>query len=209
VISGAATTAKETPVTTPTAIDPSRTALLVMDYQPALLASYPDASKLIERTSRALARSRAAGVKIVYVRVAFTAQDYKAIPSHNKAFAGLAGGGGGFLADGTPDAAIHSELAPAPGDVVVTKTRFGAFSTSNLTNFLNPRNIDNLILAGISTGGVVLSTLRDAADGDYRMFVLSDCCADPSPEVHRVLIEQVFPNQADVLDSDELTALIG
>jgi nicotinamidase-related amidase len=82
------------------------------------------------------------------------------------------------------------------------------FSTTNLTNFINPRNIDNLILAGVSTSGVVLSTLRDAADADYRMFVLADCCADSNPEVHKVLIEHVFPHQADIPHSNEMGALV-
>ncbi|NNM95152.1 MAG: cysteine hydrolase, partial [Bacteroidia bacterium] len=36
--------------------------------------------------------------------------------------------------------------------------------------------------------------------------VLSDCCADRDEEVHRVLVEKVFPRQADVLTVDEWTA---
>jgi nicotinamidase-related amidase len=180
-------------------LDAGRTALLLMDFQPGILANFPDAGGLVHRAAEARRGARAAGVKIAYVRVAFTDQDYAAIPAHNKAFVSVAQGR--YLADGSPEAEIHPDLAPQPGDVVVTKTRFGAFSTTNLANFLNPRNVDNLVLAGVSTGGVVLSTLRDAADGDYRMLVLGDCCADPHPEVHRVLLEHVFPHQADVIDS--------
>jgi nicotinamidase-related amidase len=62
---------------------------------------------------------------------------------------------------------------------------------------------DTLVLAGIATSGVVLSTLRQAADLDYGLTVLSDACADPDPEVHRVLIEKVFPKQAQVTTADE------
>ena len=58
---------------------------------------------------------------------------------------------------------------------------------------------DALVLAGIATSGVVLSTLRQAADLDYRLTVLSDGCLDSDPEVHRVLTAAVFPKQADVL----------
>jgi len=193
-------------MTAPTSVDPKRAALLLMDFQPAILANVPDADALIARAVQARKLARAAGVKVVYVRVAFTAQDYAAIPAHNKTFAPLQGGG--FLADGSPDAAIHPDLAPETGDVVVTKTRFGAFSTTNLANFLNPHNIDSLIVAGISTGGVVLSTIRDAADRDYRMLVLTDCCADPNPEVHRVLIDHVFPHQADLIDTTTLASIL-
>jgi len=50
----------------------------------------------------------------------------------------------------------------------------------------------------------VLSTLRDAADEDYRLYVVADATADPDPEVHRVLVEKVFPHQADIIDTDDL-----
>jgi nicotinamidase-related amidase len=65
---------------------------------------------------------------------------------------------------------------------------------------LRANEIGKLILAGISTSGVVLSTPREAADKDYELVVLSDCCADGETEVHRVLLEKVFPRQAEVLD---------
>ena len=64
------------------------------------------------------------------------------------------------------------------------------------------------MLAGISTSGVVLSTLRQAADLDYRITVLADACADPDPEVHRVLTEKVFPRQALVTTTDEWIATL-
>jgi len=59
-----------------------------------------------------------------------------------------------------------------------------------------------LILSGIATSGVVLSTLREAADKDFAITVLSDACIDAEPEVHRVLTEKVFPLQADVVSVD-------
>jgi nicotinamidase-related amidase len=63
--------------------------------------------------------------------------------------------------------------------------------------------INHLVLTGIATSGVVLSTLREAADKDYRITVLSDCCADRDEEVHRVLKVKVFPRQAEVILSEE------
>jgi nicotinamidase-related amidase len=186
-------------------LHPGRTALLLMDLQPGVLALLDDGEALAARAAAVAARARALGVRVVHVRAAFSEQDYRAIPPTNKAFAPLPGTG--FLADGTAEAAVHPALGPEPGDVVVTKTRFGAFSTSNLVTHVNPRTTDTLVLGGMSTSGVVLSTLRDAADRDYRMMVLSDCCADPDAEVHRVLIEQVFPVQADVLPSEKFLSL--
>jgi nicotinamidase-related amidase len=53
----------------------------------------------------------------------------------------------------------------------------------------------------------VLSTVRDAADRDYRLFVLAECCLD-EPSVHDTLIEKVFPRQADVIDVPTLEKLL-
>jgi nicotinamidase-related amidase len=68
---------------------------------------------------------------------------------------------------------------------------------------LRAGDVDTLVLTGIATSGVVLSTLRQAADLDYRLVVLSDACLDADAEVHRVLTEKVFPRQADVLTVDQ------
>ena len=62
---------------------------------------------------------------------------------------------------------------------------------------------------GISTGGMVLSVVRWAADIDYQLVVLKDCCADPDEEVHRVLIEKVFPRQATVVTAEEFVKTLG
>jgi nicotinamidase-related amidase len=69
---------------------------------------------------------------------------------------------------------------------VVRKTRVGAFSTTDLEQQLNDRGINTLILAGVSTSGVVLSTVREAADRDYHIYVLADASADRDAHVHAV-----------------------
>lgn len=98
-----------------------------------------------------------------------------------------------------PGTQIHESLKPQPNEPVVTKFRVSAFAGSNLEVILRSKQIDTLILSGIATSGVVLSTVREAADKDYAITVLSDACLDADPEVHRVLTEKVFPRQADVL----------
>jgi nicotinamidase-related amidase len=55
-----------------------------------------------------------------------------------------------------------------------------------------------LILTGIATSGIVLSTIREAFDKDYQQTVLSDACADTEEEVHQFLVQKIFPKQADV-----------
>jgi nicotinamidase-related amidase len=68
---------------------------------------------------------------------------------------------------------------------------------------LRAREIDTLILFGIATSGVVLSTLLHASDADYRLIVIQDCCADLDPEVHACLMEKIFPRRATVLTAGE------
>ena len=97
----------------------------------------------------------------------------------------------------------------AAEDPVVTTRRVSAFAGSDLDVLLRGLGAGTLVLAGIATSGVVLSTLRQAADLDYRLVVLADACLDADPEVHRVLIEKVFPRQADVPTVDEWAAQAG
>ena len=85
----------------------------------------------------------------------------------------------------------------------------GAFSTTDLDQQLRSRKIDTLTLAGISTSGVVLSTVRDAADRDYRVYVLEDACFDRDQEVHDLLTRKVFPRQAYVISIADLPDLLG
>ncbi|MEJ1970701.1 MAG: isochorismatase family cysteine hydrolase [Rhizomicrobium sp.] len=188
-------------------IVPAKSALLLMDFQAVIVGLAGDqAPALLERAQAARAAAKAAGMAVMHVRVAFTEADYGAVSPRNKSFAAL--GKSRFLTDGSEAAAIHAALAPAADEPVFTKTRVGAFSTTALERALGERGIDTLFLAGIATSGVVLSTLRDAADKDYRLFVLADCCADQDAEVHRVLTEKVFPRQADVIALADFQRLI-
>ncbi len=187
-------------------IDPRHAILLVMDYQVGIVQQLPDAAALLARTRAAIELARSHGVAIGYVRVAFTEADYRAVPATNKAFAALAAGH--RMDDAAPETAIHATVAPEPGDIIVRKTRVGAFSTTDLPAQLRARQIDTLLLAGISTSGVVLSTVRDAADRDYRLYVLEDGCADRDPDVHACLVRQVFPRQAFVITIADLSGLL-
>ena len=90
--------------------------------------------------------------------------------------------------------------------MVVTKHRVSAFAGTDLQMVLRASGIETLVLAGIATSGVILSTIRHAADADYRLVVVADCCGDRDPEVHRVLTEKVFVRQATVTTAE---AVIG
>lgn len=103
---------------------------------------------------------------------------------------------------------IHPEVAPAQGDIIVTKRRVSGFAGSDLDMVLRAGGVEHLVLTGIATSGVVLSTLRQAADLDFGLTVLADGCLDNDAEVHRVLTEKVFPSQADVTTVADWSAVI-
>jgi nicotinamidase-related amidase len=188
-------------------VNAASTAMLVMDYQNGVLASVDGAEELLARAADALDAVRKAGVTVGYVRVALTSEGLAAVPATNKTFARLASGGLSVDAD-SPATAVPDDLAPRAGDIVVRKTRVGAFSTTNLHEQLQVRGIDTLILTGIATSGVVLSTVRDAADRDYRLLLVHDLCADRDSAVHEMLVTKVFPRQADVVSAEDLPDLI-
>ena len=187
-------------------IDPQHSVLLVMDYQSGIVSRVPDPDDLLRRAREAIATARSRGLRIGYVRVAFDDADYDAMPTNNKTFSGIAAGR--LMHHESPETAIHDDVAPEPGDIIVRKKRVGAFSTTDLDQQLRERGIDTLILAGISTSGVVLSTVRDAADRDYRVFVLEDVSADPDREAHDFLTQRIFPRQAYVIGLAELAELV-
>ncbi len=71
-------------------------------------------------------------------------------------------------------------------------------------------NIETLVLLGYATSGVVLSTTRYAADSDYRIIMVEDCCSDQDAEVHDFLTQRIFPRQSEVVQSEEvIKALAG
>ncbi len=189
-------------------INPGKTAVLIMDYENDIVGMLPEDVRgpLIERANMILKEARRAKIQIIYVVVRFR-EGYPEVNLQNKLFSGLKQSG--RLVEGTPGAEIDSRVAPQPGDIVVTKRRVGAFFTTDLDTILRSKNINKLVLFGISTSGVVLSTVRWAADMDYSLAVVSDACADRDSEVNRVLIEKVFPWQATVVTSDEFLKAIG
>jgi len=176
-----------------TALDPKRTALLVMDFQQGITQRLPDTEPLIERVRTAIADARAHGVTIGYVRVAFTEEDWAAIPD-TAMFASV--GQNRLMHHEDPSTAIHDALAPEAGDIVVRKTRVGAMLTTDLDRQLRDRGIDTLVLSGLSTSGVVLSTVIEATDRDYKLYVLSDGTDDPDAVPRVFLRGRVFPRRA-------------
>ena len=182
------------------------TALLLMDFQNGI-AGRPGFEPTVEAAARALAAARDHDIPPVFVRVAFR-PGYPEVAASNLAFGGRAASAGDAMLVDNPATQVVGALAPRGQEPVVVKKRVSAFAGSDLEVLLRGLGADELVLAGIATSGVVLSTLRQAADLDYRLTVLADACGDADPEVHRVLTEKVFPRQAAVTTVDEWAAAL-
>jgi nicotinamidase-related amidase len=189
-------------------IERDKTAVVIMDYQNDIVGGYPEdlRNELLTRASKVLTTARREGIPVIYVVVRFR-EGYPEISSRDAARRGIRQTG--RLVEGTPGAEILPEVAPQPGEVVVAKRRTGPFSTTDLNAILNAKGIETMVLMGVSTSGCVLSAVRWAADIDYRLIVIADCCADRDDEVQQVLTEKVFPRQATVVTSDEFIQALG
>lgn len=174
----------------------SKTALLVMDVQAGIVAMLPDAAAILNNVAKAIAKARDQKIPVIYVVVGFR-QGAPEISPNNKTFSASKER---FASVNMAEfMKVHDDLKPQADEVVVTKRRVSGFAGSDLEVILRAYGVQHLVLTGIATSGVVLSTLREAADKDYGITVLSDCCADSDEEVHRVLTTKIFPRQADVL----------
>lgn len=183
----------------------SSTVLLVMDIQERAMSIASDGHQLTANLQTAIAAARAKGIPVVYAVLGFR-EGYPEVHPENKMFQQLFRSGGWFVLEKDEGAAIPAAVAPLPGEIVVNKKRVSAFAGCDLELVLRRYRAEQLVLTGLSTSGVVLSTLREAADKDYEITVLSDCCADRDPETHDFLMKKIFPRQATVKTAGEWAA---
>jgi len=148
-----------------------------------------------------IAAARTARMLVIYVTVAFR-PGHPEVSARNRLFTLLKQNG--LFARGHVDTAIHPALAPAEDEPVVIKHRVGAFTGTDLEMLLRASGIETLVLAGITTAGVVLSTVRQAFDMDYRVVVAGDCCADPDLDVHQMLLDKVIAQHAEVVSAQRV-----
>ncbi|MGH9409552.1 MAG: cysteine hydrolase family protein [Vicinamibacterales bacterium] len=181
--------------------DPRQTAVLSMDLQNGIVSRLlKDDDAMLTRARGVLDRARAEGCLVVHVHVGFR-PGFPEISARNALFGAIKRSpdyqkmfeGGG--------AAIHSLVAPQGRDVVVQKHRVSAFAGTDLDQILRANDIRTLVMFGIATSGVVLSTLLEASDRDYEVVVVGDCCFDGEADLHRALIEKLFARRGKVIQA--------
>ncbi len=184
--------------------DIRRAAVLSMDLQTAIVSRYLAADEdLVVRAAGVLKQARSSGMMVIHIQVGFRTGLPEVSP-RNQLFGAIRSSAEWQTMFQGPAGAIHPVVAPQEQDIVVTKHRVSALAGTDLDMILRANEIDTLVLFGIATSGVVLSTLLEASDADYRLLVVKDCCADQDPEVHACLVEKVFPRRATVLTAGEL-----
>jgi nicotinamidase-related amidase len=178
----------------------SDTALLILDFQLGI-GDQPYAKSAAQRAAAALKAGRTAGLPVMFSKVKFRV-GYRDIADSNKAFALIK-----MKNLFPPDASkLISILEPGRDEIVVDKDRYCAFSGNDLKEVLRAGGIKHLVMAGVATSGVILSTFALAADEDYSITILSDACADPKTSLHEELMANLFPRSANVLTSDQWIA---
>jgi nicotinamidase-related amidase len=187
----------------PLSFDRQHTALLIADFYAAFMGTLPHAveRQVVDNTQRLQHTARQAGLFLCYCATVFR-PGYVEVSERNKTFSARKHSGQPAVSD--PIQLIHPAVLPAAGEVVVGKHRVNALYGTALDLILRANTIDTLIILGYATSGVVLSTVRYAADLDYRLVVVEDCCADQDPDVHDFLTQRLFPRQAEVVSSTEV-----
>ena len=190
-----------------------QTAVVALHYQNEVL--HPDGKirlgvaegatgrdHLIERAGRLLAGARAAGVPVVSVRVAFR-PDHADVMQNARIFRDVVRLGA--MVEGSWGAEFLHGLGPLPGEFVVTHSRIGAFHGSSLGDVLRVLGVGRLIVSGVATSSVVLTTVGQAADLGYEVMVAQDACSAARAETHAAALE-LMASVADIVLVDEALA---
>ena len=176
------------------ALDPRRTALVLIDLQPAVvrLSTAPRTPPEVVTVARRLVDGfRAAGalvVPVVAVRPGQPAQP------------------GG---PGDPDQLPVPELGTRPDDPLIVKHTWGAFHETLLEEVLRSRAVDTIVLAGIATNMGVESTARAADERDYRLVLVEDAMSGLAAHEHEFAVASIFPRLGTVTSSAAVLAALG
>lgn len=181
-------------------MNPNQTAFLSLDLQKGILGNHPAAEASVVQASKALDFARKQGAMIIHVGLGFAA-GHPEIPDSQPMFSMLKKNN--VFVIGTESAAFDPRTIK-DGELVIHKQRISAFSENRLNMILRANEIKELVLFGVATSGIVLSTVRQAFDLDYKVTVIEDACYDPDPEVHQVLCRKVFARTAKVTTVAEL-----
>jgi len=203
-------------------ISPERTALLVVDMQ--YLDAHPDhamgakakaagvaevfeyyweaVAAAIPNQQRLLAATRAAGMNVIYTRIATLTPDARDVGRQHR-LVNLA------VPRDSKDAEILAEIAPTEHDIVLSKTSSSPFNSTHIDRLLRNLGVDTLLVCGVVTNGCVEGSVRDASDLGYNVIMVPDACAAVTPELHQAAITNLDNAFCNCRDTDTVAAEIG
>lgn len=184
------------------AIDPSTTALVLIEYQNEFtspggvlhdaVAGVMDSTGMLDKTKDVVEAARAKGVAIMHAPITFV-EGYNEITKHPYGILKGVVDGNAFV-KGSWGAAIVDDLTPASGDIVIEGKRgLDTFASTNLDFILRSKGITTLVLGGFLTNCCVESTMRSGYENGYQVITLSDCVAGTSQEEHDNAITYDYP----------------
>jgi nicotinamidase-related amidase len=190
-------------VSTPVpALVPTQTALLVMHYQTDIVALFPSvAPTLLANTRKLCDAARDKRVSVYFAQIHFS-PGYPEVSPLNKNGQGIRQLGL-FIDD-----AISPELGRLDSEPLILAHRASVFFGTGLQARLAAQGIDTLLMVGIASTGVVLSSVAYASDADFRLFTVKDCCYDPDQVVHDHLFSTAFDSRTTVLSLADALALL-
>jgi ureidoacrylate peracid hydrolase len=197
------------------ALDPERSALVVIDMQNAFVApgapmEVPAARAIVAPINRLAAELRRRAAMVIWL----THENRKDGGDWAGFFDAFVAPGrraeaAAALSAGSEQQKLFPALVVGPSDVRVTKNRYSALiaGASSLEKILKDKGIDTLLIAGTKTNVCCECTARDAMMLDYKVVLLSDCTAALSDEEHRATLENVIQQFGDVLTAEEAIKL--
>jgi len=185
-------------------LDPRRTAFLTLDIQTALVDFYAKAKEdFVRAVTSLLACARNLNATVIHVKVGFR-PGFPEVSERNRLFSSLTKNPDYAKMLNTEWLNLHPALEARPDEPVVAKPRISAFEGTDLKVLLRSKDIDTLVLFGIITSGVVLSTALEAMDQDYRVLIVRDACADSDPELHACLLDRLLAKRTDVVTTAQV-----
>ncbi len=181
---------------TATSLDP-KTALVVIDLQNGIVAlpTVHPAGEIVARTRELLAAFRGAGLPVVLVTVTGGAPGRVEVP----------GGGRDRPADWST---LVPELDQQPTDHTVVKHTWGAFTGTDLDEYLRGAGVTQIVLAGIATSLGVESTARAAHERGYNVTLAVDAMTDVNMGAHTNAVMHIFPRLGETASTQDIIGLL-
>jgi nicotinamidase-related amidase len=183
-------------------LDPRRTAFLTLDIQTALVGFYAK-EDFVGAVTSLLACARNLNATVIHVKVGFR-PGFPEVSERNRLFSSLTKNPDYAKMLNTEWLDLHPAMEARPDEPVVAKSRISAFEGTDLKVLLRSKDIDTLVLFGIITSGVVLSTALEAMDQDYRVLIVRDACVDSDPELHACLLDRLLAKRTDVVTTSQV-----